>query len=300
MRERTQMDFEREYREAQALVEGELSGSFLEDGPHKELLDAMRYSLLAGGKRVRPVLTLKFCEALCGDMGPALDYACGIEMLHTYSLIHDDLPCMDDDNLRRGKPTCHVVYGEWLALLAGDALQAAAFERLAKSKRTIPVANSKACAVLAKAAGRTGMCAGQYLDIAEEERQLGAERLSQIHIWKTSALLEAACLMGLTASPVEPTAAQWAAAERYARELGLAFQIRDDVLDVESTAEDLGKPTGSDAENGKRTFAALYGLEECSRLVEDHTKLAQESVAGTFENAEFLCRLAQMLAIRKN
>ena len=125
------MDYRAEYEAALSLVEGELADSFRTECPQGELLDAMRYSLLAGGKRVRPVLTLKFCQALCGEMEPALDYACGVEMLHTYSLIHDDLPCMDDDNLRRGKPTCHVKYGEWLALLAGDALQAAAFERLA-------------------------------------------------------------------------------------------------------------------------------------------------------------------------
>ena len=271
------MEFAREYETALALAERELSQCFLADGPHRELLDAMRYSLLAGGKRIRPVLALKFCEAVCGEMEPALDYACGIEMLHTYSLIHDDLPCMDDDDLRRGKPTCHVKYGEWLALLAGDALQTAAFERLAASERTSPAANGRACAVLARAAGQAGMCAGQYLDIKEEGRELDADRLTQIHIWKTSALLEAACLLGLTASPVEPSPEQWAAAERYARELGLAFQIRDDMLDVESTEEELGKPIGSDAENGKTTFAALYGLEECACLVAENTRLAKES-----------------------
>lgn len=294
------MEFEREYRKAQALVDGELASCFREDGPHRELLSAMRYSLLAGGKRVRPVLVLKFCEAMCGDIKPALDYACAVEMLHTYSLIHDDLPCMDDDALRRGKPTCHVAYSEWLALLAGDALQAAAFERLAASARTTPAANGKACAVLAKAAGCGGMCAGQYLDIMEEGQKLSVDKLTQIHLWKTSALLEAACLLGLTASTVKPSSTQWTAAERYARELGLAFQIRDDMLDVESTAEELGKPIGSDAENGKVTFATLYGLKECGRLVEEHTRLAQESVAESFENAEFLCRLAQWLAVRKN
>ena len=294
------MEFEREYRDVQTLVDRELELCFLEDGPHKELLNAMRYSLLAGGKRVRPVLTMKFCEALCGDMEPALDYACAVEMLHTYSLIHDDLPCMDNDDLRRGKPTCHVAYGEWLALLAGDALQTAAFERLAGSTRATAAANGKACAVLAKAAGRDGMCGGQYLDIVDEGKKLGVDRLTQIHLWKTSALLEAACLLGLTASTVEPSSEQWAAAERYAQELGLAFQIRDDMLDVESTAEELGKPIGSDRENGKTTFATLYGLEECSRLVAEHTRLAQKSVTEAFENAEFLCRLAQWLAVRKN
>ena len=294
------MDYEREYSAALSLVEKELSGCFLTDGPNRELLDAMRYSLLAGGKRVRPVLALKFCEALCGEMEPALDYACGIEMLHTYSLIHDDLPCMDDDELRRGKPTCHVKYGEWLALLAGDALQAAAFERLARSKRAAPEANARACGILAAAAGRHNMCAGQYLDMVEEGRELDEERLTRIHLRKTSALLGAACLLGLTASPVKPTGEQWAAALDYARELGLAFQIRDDMLDVESTAEELGKPIGSDADNGKTTFASLYGLEKCAGLVAEHTRLAQESVAGVFRDTEFLCALAQSLAARKS
>ena len=296
------MDFEREYREALALVEGELRGCFIEDmdGPHRELLEAMRYSLLAGGKRVRPVLALKFCQALCGEMAPALDYACGVEMLHTYSLIHDDLPCMDDDNLRRGKPTCHVKYGEWLALLAGDALQAAAFERLAESGRTTPAANGKACAVLARAVGRSGMCGGQYLDIKWEGRALDGDELRRIDAWKTGALLEAACLLGLTASPAEPSSAQWEAARRYAQELGMAFQIRDDMLDVESTEEELGKPIGSDAQNGKNTYAALYGLEKCGELVASLTEKAKESVRGAFESPEFLCALADSLAKRKN
>ncbi len=292
------MDYRAEYQAALALVEGELVGCFSGDGPQRELLEAMRYSLLAGGKRVRPILTLKFCEALCGEMEPALDYACGVEMLHTYSLIHDDLPCMDDDDLRRGKPTCHVKYGEWLALLAGDALQAAAFERLASSGRTSPAANGRACAVLARAAGATGMCGGQYLDLLDEGKRVDEEQITRIHRWKTSALLEGACLLGLTASPVEPTRSQWAAAERYARELGLAFQIRDDMLDVTSTAEELGKPIGSDADNGKATFVSLYGLEACGRLVEEHTRLAQESVAGAFRNSDFLSGLARSLAER--
>ena len=294
------MDFAREYEEALALAERELSQCFLADGPHKELLDAMRYSLLAGGKRIRPVLALKFCEAVCGEMEPALDYACGIEMLHTYSLIHDDLPCMDDDELRRGKPTCHVKYGEWLALLAGDALQTAAFERLACSSRATAAANGRACAVLAKAVGRDGMCGGQYLDMVDEGKRVELDRLTQTHLWKTSALLEAACLLGLTASAVEPTEGQWAAAKEYARELGLAFQIRDDMLDVTSTAGELGKPIGSDADNGKTTFVTLFGLDKCAQLVAEHTQLAKKIVSGAFERPEFLCALADSLAERKN
>ena len=296
------MDFDREYQRAQALVEQALQSAFAGelDSPHRELPEAMGYSLLAGGKRVRPVLALKFCQALCGEMEPALDYACGIEMLHTYSLIHDDLPCMDDDDLRRGKPTCHVKYGEWLALLAGDALQTAAFERLAASERTTPAANGRACGILARAAGRSGMCAGQYLDILEEGRALDVERLTQIHLRKTSALLEAACLLGLTASPVEYTEQQWVAALDYAKELGLAFQIRDDMLDVESTEEELGKPIGSDAQNGTTTCVTLYGLERGRALVAEHTEQAKRSVEGAFGRPEFLCALADSLAKRKN
>lgn len=293
------MEFQQEYQAGLSLIEKELSGCFIETGCSERLWEAMRYSLLAGGKRIRPILTLKFCQAVCGEMEPAVDYACAVEMLHTYSLIHDDMPCMDNDDLRRGKPTCHRKYGEWLALLAGDALQTAAFERIAGSRRTGAEANGRACGVLAGAAGAGGMCAGQYLDMVDEGRTRNLEQLIQVHTLKTSALLKAACLLGLTASSKEPSAEQWAAAERYAQELGLAFQIRDDMLDVQSTTEELGKPVGSDTDNGKVTFATIYSLEECARLVEEHTRLAEESVAGAFEDGEFLCLLAKSLAFRK-
>lgn len=297
------MDYKTEYEQARLLVEGELARCFdTETAPHRELLDAMRYSLMAGGKRIRPILTLKFCQALCGEMEYALDYACGVEMLHTYSLIHDDLPCMDNDDLRRGKPTCHKVYGERNAVLAGDALQAEAFGRLAASERTVrPGSNGQACAVLAEAAGAvTGICAGQYLDLEGEGKTLTLDELSRIHMWKTAALLKASCLLGLTASPVAATEEQWQGAVRYAEELGMAFQIRDDMLDQESTTEELGKPVGSDAENQKVTFATLYGLEKCRELVAEHTQRAKMAISGLFEDTAFLCRLADELAGRKN
>ena len=296
------MEFEREYARAVELVERELDGCLRDEVPQRELLDAMRYSLLAGGKRIRPVLTLKFCQGLCGSMEPALDYACGVEMLHTYSLIHDDLPCMDDDDLRRGKPTCHKVYGECNAVLAGDALQAEAFRRMAASRRSAgPEANARACAILGEAAGAlTGICAGQYLDMSGEGRTLTEEELTRIHLWKTAALLKAACLLGLAASPVPASPEQLAGAETYALQLGIAFQIRDDMLDQESTTQELGKPVGSDADNGKQTFAALYGLDRCRQLVEEHTRLAKEAVDGLFSNSEFLCRLAEELAGRSH
>lgn len=295
------MDYRAEYDQARLLVEEELNRCFVQKVPQRELLDAMRYSLLAGGKRIRPVLALKFCQAVCGEMDHALDYACGVEMLHTYSLIHDDLPCMDDDDLRRGKPTCHKVYGECNAVLAGDALQAEAFCCLAASRRTVrPESNGQACAVLAEAAGAmTGICAGQYLDLSGEGKAMTLEELSCIHMWKTAALLKAACLLGLCAAPVAATPEQWQGAIRYAEELGMAFQIRDDMLDEESTTEELGKPVGSDAENKKVTFATLYGLEQCRELVNKHTEQAKQAIRGVFSNTEFLCRLADELADRK-
>lgn len=294
------MDFHTEYEQARTLVEAALQDSFTERLPQRELLEAMRYSLLAGGKRIRPVLTLKVCEAVCGDMSYALDYACGVEMLHTYSLIHDDLPCMDDDDLRRGKPTCHKVYGECNAVLAGDALQAEAFYRLASSERTIRAqSNGMACGILAEAAGaRHGICGGQYLDLAGEGKPKTLEELTCIHMWKTAALLKAACLLGLAAAPTPVTSQQWEGVVRYAEELGMAFQIRDDMLDQESTTEALGKPVGSDEENQKVTFATLYGLEQCRELVDRHTEAAKRSISGLFEDTSFLCSLADSLACR--
>ena len=296
------MDYRTEYEQARALVEQALELCFDIKVPQRELLDAMRYSLLAGGKRIRPVLTLKFCQAICGEMEYAMDYACGVEMLHTYSLIHDDLPCMDNDDLRRGKPTCHKVYGECNAVLAGDALQAEAFARLASSNRTVrPESNGKACAVLSEAAGAIcGICAGQYLDLAGEGKVLNLEELTTIHMWKTAALLKAACLLGLVASSVAPSEQQWQSAITYAEELGMAFQIRDDMLDQESTTEMLGKPVGSDAENEKVTFAVLYGLDKCRELVHLHTERAKAAIVGAFEHTDFLCWLADELAGRTN
>lgn len=292
------MEYEAQYEQAHHMVEQALKESLLDMGLHQELLQAMRYSLMAGGKRIRPVLALKFCEAMCGSMDPALDYAVGVEMLHTYSLIHDDLPCMDNDDLRRGKPTCHKVYGECTAVLAGDALQAEAFHRLATSRRTQrPESNGQACAVLAQAAGATqGICGGQYLDMNGEAQD--EERLNLVHSWKTAALLKAACLLGLTASPVAPTMEQWKAAKDYAQALGLAFQIRDDMLDEASTTQQLGKPVGSDRENGKVTFVTLYGLDGCQELVQRYTHRAKLAVQDCFENSEFLCTLADALAKR--
>ncbi|MBE6968598.1 MAG: polyprenyl synthetase family protein [Ruminococcaceae bacterium] len=290
------MNYKEVYEECRRLVEEELDTYFEENCPQGELLEAMRYSLLAGGKRIRPILVLQFCAACGGDVSAAMPAACAIEMLHTYSLIHDDLPCMDNDDLRRGKPTCHVVYGETNAVLAGDALQASAFRTVLQC----PVSADKLVAmasVLADAAGEQGMCGGQYLDISHDGEASDEESLRYLHALKTGALLEAACLMGAYCGGASEE--QIRAASQYARNLGIAFQIRDDVLDITATTEELGKPVGSDAENGKTTFITLLGVDGCDRLVREYTEAAKAAVISSFPDSGLLCWLADELANRR-
>ena len=260
------------------------------------LTEAMRYSLLAGGKRLRPILTLEFCRACGGDYLQALDCACGVEMLHTYSLIHDDLPAMDNDELRRGKPTNHVVYGEWLALLAGDALQAEAFRAVLRSP--IPSRDrAEAAAVLSEAAGWTGVCGGQFLDLDGEGKTLTAAEITALNAGKTAALLQAACEIGcICAGKSEARGA----AKRFGAALGLAFQLQDDLLDLESTTEELGKPVGSDVKNGKSTFLSVFGTEACRKRMEEETENAVSILRESFENADFLIWLTESLSERKN
>ena len=233
-------------------------------GEEGGLAESMRYSLLAGGKRIRPVLALAFCDALGGDIEKALPAACALEMIHTYSLIHDDLPCMDDDVLRRGKPTNHVVYGECTATLAGDALQSLAFETLASAPLE-SVCIVRCLKILSEAAGYRGMCQGQFLDMEGEGKSLTAEELSHINNLKTGALLSAACRMGASAAGADEK--QLEAAGTFGSLLGLAFQIRDDVLDVISTDAELGKSVGSDVQEHKNTYMALLGMEGCNREI---------------------------------
>ena len=290
------MDYFSEYKTIQDEINAALGACFSESCPQKELLDAMRYSLLAGGKRIRPLLLMKFCEISGGDRAAALPAACGIEMLHTYSLIHDDLPCMDNDDLRRGKPTCHKVFGETNAVLAGDALQSAAYF----SVLTAPVAPERTAAMaktLAFAAAEQGMCGGQYLDTSKEGLPVTEEELYEIHRLKTGALLRAACVMGVQCAGGTPE--QISAAEEFAMNLGLAFQIRDDVLDTISTEDELGKPIGSDAAEKKTTFVSLLGITECGRLVHLHTEKAKAAITGRFADTAFLCWLADLLADRR-
>ena len=285
-----------EYRE---MIDAALAEYFSmgEGFPQARLAEAMRYSLLAGGKRIRPMLVLEFCRIAGGDVKAALPVACAIEMLHTYSLIHDDLPCMDNDDLRRGRPTNHVVYGECTAVLAGDTLQAEAFGTILRSD--LPAERKAACAeILAGAVGLDGMCGGQYLDMAWEGRQLTEQELTEINSRKTGALLVAACQMGVAAaggsSLMLDTAGHFGAA------LGMAFQIRDDMLDVLSTAEELGKPIGSDSQECKNTYMVLMGEEGCRRTVARLTEFAKGILGEAFEDTAFLCALADSLADRKN
>ena len=283
--------FAQQMKAAQALVEGRLAEFFTGGG----LEEAMRYSLLAGGKRIRPILCMKFCEAAGGTPEEALDFGCGVEMLHTYSLIHDDLPCMDDDDLRRGRPTCHKVYGETLAVLAGDALQAEAFRLMASAPGLTDKQRAEAVLVLAEACGGDGMVAGQMLDIQGQTADVEALRL--LHGLKTGAMIQAAAELGCVAADGREDLRR--RAREYAQHLGLAFQVRDDVLDVTADQAELGKPTGSDAAEGKRTFVDLLGLPGCEELVERETALAKAAVAD-LPDSGFLVELADMLAERRS
>ena len=283
-----------EYKEK---IEAALDACFqtAKDLPQSGLAEAMRYSLLAGGKRIRPTLVLEFCRISGGDVDAAMPVACAIEMLHTYSLIHDDLPCMDNDELRRGKPTNHVVYGECTATLAGDALQAEAFGTILRS--ALPPERRAACAeILASAVGLDGMCGGQYLDMLWEGRRLTEQELTEINSRKTGALLTAACQMGVAAAGGSERMLE--SAGHFGAAIGLAFQIRDDVLDVISTAGELGKPIGSDLQEGKNTYMALMGQEGCEQTIARLTAFAKSVLAEAFDDTAFLNELADALSTR--
>ena len=266
------------------------------DDAKNVLTEAMRYSLLAGGKRLRPILALEFCRICGGDVEAALPAACALEMIHTYSLIHDDLPCMDNDDLRRGKPTNHVVFGECTATLAGDALQPLAFSTILSS--SLPADRKAECArILADAAGPYGMCRGQTLDMLGEGKILSEKELTEINVLKTGALLAGACMLGCAAAGAENGLVLHACDFGY--KLGLAFQIRDDMLDVLSSTEELGKPVGSDAEEQKNTYMAILGEEECARRVQQLTDEAVAILKANFRDTGALEELAQAMVTRR-
>lgn len=287
--------FQERYDRYRAAVEEALQSLFLRSKPYGRLQEAMRYSLLAGGKRVRPVMTLAFCEALGGEARRALPLGTALECVHTYSLIHDDLPCMDDDDLRRGRPTCHKVYGETMAVLAGDALQAEAFRLIAGARDMEAWQRSEAVLVLADACGADGMVAGQVLDT--DQLASGEADLRTLCALKTGALIRAAAELGCIAAGAGEDARR--RASDYAGHLGLAFQVRDDMLDVTAQEDELGKPIGSDQAAGKRTFVDLLGLDACAGLVARETALACEALSGLADSG-FLLELADSLADRRH
>jgi len=292
-------DMEKDFRAImdrdRALIEALLEGAFQSGPRYADLQEAMEYSLLSGGKRIRPVLVLETCRMCGGDPDLALPFACGVEMLHTYSLIHDDLPAMDNDDLRRGRLTNHMVYGEAAAILAGDALLTAAFGQLAAAD--LPAERIvQATACLAAAAGHAGMVGGQALDMASEGRSMPVEELEVLQSLKTGALISAAAELGCIAAGGSRD--QRMKVRGYAQALGRAFQIRDDMLDETSTSAELGKPAGSDRANEKITFVTVLGLERCAQLVDQLTAQAVASVRD-FQDPGFHIWLAQQLAKRK-
>ena len=294
------MNFEERSREYREFMEARLKDVYTKhectEGtyePQKPLYEAMQYSLLAGGKRLRPIFVLDFCRMCGGDWHMAWPFAAAVEMIHTYSLIHDDLPCMDNDDFRRGRPTNHKVYGEALATLAGDALLTDAFTLIAN----VPFsAEARIAAIdqLSQNAGSHGMVGGQVLDIQSEDRELTEQEVLDIQTRKTGALINAACVLGAVAGGGSEE--QIDAAARFAAGLGLAFQIRDDMLDVIGTQEEMGKGVGTD--ETKNTFVRLYGLARCEELVQVYTNYAIEALS-VFDDTDYIISLAKSLTDRR-
>ena len=262
--------------------------------------DAMRYAVLDGGKRLRPLLVMAACDAANGNAPVALRPACAVELIHAYSLVHDDMPCMDNDVLRRGKPTVHVRFGEARALLAGDALQALAFELLTPDDASVDAGTqARLCRLLAQAAGYQGMAGGQAIDLASVGLPLSSAQLHEMHRLKTGALLQASVMMGAACGSASPTALE--ALRGYGAAVGLAFQVVDDILDVTADAATLGKTAGKDAAQDKPTFVSLMGLEASRAYAQELLAKALASLqASQLENTHALRALADMLVNRQH
>jgi farnesyl diphosphate synthase len=292
-------DFEHWVRSELDAVEAALESWVPADSP-AGLGVAMRYGVLDGGKRVRPLLVLAACEAVSGNREAAMRAACAVELIHAYSLIHDDMPCMDNDVLRRGKPTVHVQFGEAQAMLAGDAMQALAFEVLTPPGDAVPPAlQARLCSLLARAAGHAGMAGGQAIDLASIGKPLDEHTLRDMHHRKTGALLQASVLMG--AATGSPAAGQWEALSAYGDALGLAFQVVDDILDVTQASETLGKTAGKDQDNNKPTYVTVLGLGAARRHAAELRDKAQAALARSgLANAAWLSLLADKVVDRDN
>lgn len=281
-----------------ALIEEYLNECIEKSSYDEEIVaDAMRYSLQNGGKRIRPVLVLEFARLCGGNVEKALPFAAAIEMIHTYSLIHDDLPCMDDDDMRRGKPSCHKEYGEEYALLAGDGLLTLAFETLTKSDFS-DRQKVQAVTALSTHAGYQGMIGGQTVDLMSEGKKVSLDRLKLMDNLKTGKLINCAALLGCISADADKEKTD--AAIKFTNALGLAFQIIDDILDVTSTAEKLGKPIGSDSEKDKSTYVSILGIEKSKQYAEELTKEALNALQCFGDDADFLKKLARSLLERDN
>lgn len=268
------------------------------DNPQGIIYEAMRYSVFAGGKRLRPVLMLMTCEMCGGDINEVMPFACALEMIHTYSLIHDDLPAMDNDDLRRGMPTSHKKFGEATAILAGDALLTKAFEVVSQYSGSETARAMRAINILAVSAGTEGMIGGQIVDMESENKTITLDELRYLHLNKTGAIIRSACAIGALMSGADETEIQ--AVDEFAKNLGIAFQIQDDILDVEGTEEELGKPIGSDAEENKNTYVSLLGAEKSRELSLSYSEKAKKALETFGENAEFLRELTDYLTERKS
>ncbi len=293
------MNFSEQMKADIAIIEPALE-RYLSTGTDEgfdRVFEAAKYSTMAGGKRLRPVLLLEFCRVCGGDINKALPFACALEMIHTYSLIHDDLPCMDNDDYRRGRLTCHKQFGEAMAVLAGDGLLTRAFEVAAGNDGGLPAETALRCVgMLGRAAGMNGMVGGQVLDLEGEGKHFPMEKLTLLQRLKTGCLLRAACEIGCVTAGQDDMETLSCARE-YGENLGLAFQIQDDILDIEGDSKTLGKSVGKDAESGKSTFPSLLGIDECRRLVHRLTEKAVDSVAS-LNGAGFLIKLALSLVGR--
>lgn len=293
-------DFDlRRYLETRRLMVEKALENALPDkeGPEARVVEAMRYSLFAGGKRLRPILCLAAAEAVGGEIEAAMPAACAMEMIHTYSLIHDDLPAMDDDDLRRGKPTNHKVFGEAIAILAGDGLLTEAFVLLSEYNTLLPERAVQVIGVIARAASFRGMVGGQVVDMLSQNKPADLETVRQMHSRKTAALISAAAESGALAG--KGTEAQVEALARYGRAIGLAFQIADDILDIEGDTEILGKTAGSDLARGKVTYPAAVGLERSREAAREQVNNALAALEGFDDKADPLRSLANYIITRE-
>ena len=290
------MDFKAYYENQQKLVENFLKNRIAKKGISR-VDEAMEYSLMAGGKRIRPILLMAAAEAVGKKGYNFLPVACGLEMIHTYSLIQDDLPCMDNADYRRGRLTNHKVYGEAMAVLAGDGLLTLAFEVMLEQRNVDPKVLIETVREMAMCAGNFGMVGGQGLDMEYEGKEISAEELRKLHAGKTGALFIAAIRGGAHLAGADDN--QLLALTKFADLLGLAFQITDDILDVEGTAEELGKPVGSDAKNSKSTYVSLYGLEAAHELAEKTVAEALQCLDIFGDNAAPLSEIPKMMCTRK-